>query len=102
MNRQFQWHLNATLIAALTLSACGHVPPPEPVVVTREVHIPVPTPCTVATPQAPDYADTRAALQAAPDIDRATRLLVAGRIQRDAYIAAILDALASCRAPSAQ
>lgn len=86
------------LVTALALTACATDHPPEPVVQIREVRIPVPTPCT-PTVARPDFPDTHAALAAAPDVDRAIRLLGAGRALRDAYIAALEGALAACRAP---
>ena len=84
--------------AALALTACATTRAPEPRIVTQEVRIPVPTPCT-PTVARPDFPDTHAALAAAPDVDRAIRLLGAGRALRDAYIAALEGALAACRAP---
>lgn len=86
------------LVTALALTACATTRPPEPRIVTQEVRIPVPTPCNASVAR-PDFPDTHAALAAAPDIDRAVRLLGAGRAIRDAYIAALEGALAACRSP---
>lgn len=88
----------AMVLAALLLAACATTRTPEPRVVYQEVRIPVPTPCQpdAAVLAVPDFPDTHAALAAAPDVDRAVRLLGAGRALRDAYIAALRGALEAC------
>lgn len=91
----------AAALVAVALVGCATRPPaPAAQVITRDVLIQVPTPCN-ATVDRPAFPDTRQALRAAPDIDRAVRLLGAGRALRDAYIAALEGALAACRDPTA-
>jgi hypothetical protein len=92
----------AVLIAlAAGLAACGHTPRLEPVIDTVEVQIPIPVPCVSdATPDRPaGYADTDAALLAAPDMAARYRLLIAGRDQRDARLAEIEPVVEGCRGP---
>lgn len=100
----FQWHLNATVIAALALAGCATTRTPEPRVVIQEVRIPVSTPCQpdASVLVTPAFPDTHAALVSAPDADRVVRLLGAGRTLRDAYIAALRGALDACRDPTAR
>ncbi len=79
--------MKKAFLAALLLSGCAGragLPPPEPVVVTKEVKVAVPVPCPALAKlgSEPDYADTDAALRAAPDIFEQTRLLLKGRLQR--------------------
>ena len=94
------WFAIAGTIVSLSLSACATTRPPEPRIVTQEVRIAVPTPCN-AQVERPTFPDTHDALQGAADVDRAVRLLGAGRALRDAYIAALEGALAACRDPTA-
>lgn len=91
----------AITFAAMALAACGttNTPAPEARIVTQVVRVQVPTPCNVEEPAQPAYPDTAAALRAVPDVDRGTRLLLAGRELRTAYIAAVLGALRACKAP---
>lgn len=82
------------------LAACQTPAAPVERIVTQEVRVPVPVACHVSAELLviPAWPDTREALQAAPDVDRAVRLLGAGRVQRDAYIAALHGALSICAA----
>ncbi|WP_297803373.1 hypothetical protein [uncultured Brevundimonas sp.] len=84
----------AALLVALPLTACA------PTVITKteyvEVKVPVPVPCTVNIGPAPEYADTAEAVQAAPDIFEAVKLLLAGREQRIAREAVTTAALSGC------
>lgn len=71
----------------LLLAACGSkqvVSAPEPIVVTKEVHVPVSTPCVPSNydPQHPDYKDSDSALKSAEDAAVRYQLLWAGRAQR--------------------
>lgn len=92
--------IRLALITCLLLAACQTPAPPVERIVTQEVRVPVPVPCNVSAQLLviPTWPDTREALRAAPDVDRAVRLLGAGRIQRDAYIAALHGALSICAA----
>lgn len=78
------------LPVALSLTACfgaGQArPAPEPIVVTKEVKVPVSTPCIPATyaRTRPDYVDNDAALRAAEDAAARYQLLWGGRAQRQA------------------
>lgn len=81
---------------AVVLSGCASTAPaPEPMIVTQSVDKPVAVSCVPgnlgAAPgtvdlktglKVPDYADTRAALLAAPDAAGRYKLLVIGRKQR--------------------
>lgn len=78
----------------LTCSACATAPEPRTVVQTVEV--PVSVPCAIDVAK-PDLADTASAIQAAPSIFDLAKLLLAGRTQRDAYIAELEAAASGCR-----
>ena len=93
--------LAAAPVAMALMGCATRAPAPVAQVITRDVMVAVPTPCN-ATVARPQFPDTRQALRAAPDIDRAVRLLGAGRTLRDAYITALEAALAACRAPTAR
>jgi len=82
------------LAAVLTLAGCAHAP--EPAVQVQRIEVPVPVKCAVAVDR-PTLADTAEALMAAPDIFALARLIMAGRIQRDAYIAKLEAAASGCR-----
>lgn len=91
--------MKALLIpAALALAACaGKTPPPEPIVRTVEVQIPVPQPCVPKTLGAqPIYIDSDKALVGAKDAAERYRLLYAGRKQRDARLGEIEPVIKSC------
>lgn len=77
------------------LAACAHAP--EPRIVTREVKVPVAVPCAVDPGPDPAFSDTPEALRAALDIYELVRLLLAGRLQRDARIVELKAASAGCR-----
>jgi hypothetical protein len=86
------------LVGAALLGACAHSPrpAPEPVIVTKEVKVPVTVPlpkCSAVLPPAPSYPDTPEAMTAASDIFERTKLLLKGRllrIQRELELAAAL------------
>ena len=70
------------------VAACGGAGTarPEPIIVTKEVKVPVAMPCIPSTYDAkrPDYADTDEALKAAADAAERYQLLWGGRAQRQA------------------
>lgn len=73
--------MKRTLILTLILSGCASQPQ-EPVVRTVTVNVPVAAPCLKDIGPEPVYADTDAALRAAPDLFTRVKLLLAGRLQR--------------------
>lgn len=85
-------------LALLSLGGCAgssHVqdcPPPKLQIEKVNLAVPVPCPALAKLGSEPAYADTDAALAAAPDIFEVTRLLLKGRLQRlqraNAYAAA--------------
>lgn len=96
------------LICALfALTACGGksaLPPPEPIIRTVEVKVPVDDPaCARAAVEelgtAFLYPDTDAALRAAADLFERVKLLMAGRELREAREAALTGALVECSRP---
>lgn len=62
-----------------------------------QVKIPVAVPCAVDPGHATPHPDTAAALSAAPDLAERVKLLLAGRLTRDARIAELEAAMAGCR-----
>lgn len=73
---------------ALFAASCATTAPPEAVVRTVRVEVPVPVPCAPAgIGDAPAYADENAALRNAPDAAERYRLLFIGRDQRAARLA---------------
>lgn len=69
------------VIIMATLSACA-THPPEPVVKTVTVSVPIGIPCPDRRAPAPIYPDTPEAIAAAPDIFVLAQLYVAGRLLR--------------------
>jgi len=89
----------AALAAAILLAGCASTPP-EPVIVTKEVKVPVAVACVpTKTPEPPAYVDTDAALKSAAGPEDRFQLLAAGRIQRNQRLAVLEPVLRSCRAP---
>lgn len=90
--------LSFALLAGLSACATPHAPPPEPVVRTVEVQVPVYRACPAADRLGaePAYPDTAAALQAAPDLGVRVGLLLAGRVLRIARLSAYRAAVAAC------
>ena len=87
------------LIPLLALAACATGPrtPPEPIIRTVEVKVPVVQPCPAleALGPPPAYPDNDAALAAAPNLYERVKLLLAGRVlrmTREANMAAIVQA----------
>lgn len=86
-----------TLAATLCLAACATpAKPPESVVVTKTVYVPVSTPCKLVTSKRPDFPDTDAAIKAAPNFYERVRLLAAGRLDRIAWDIEQSAALDAC------
>lgn len=73
--------MKRALIMALMLASCASQPQ-KAVVKTVTVNVPVAAPCLKDIGPEPAYADTDAALKAAPDLFTRVRLLLAGRLQR--------------------
>lgn len=86
----------ASLLLCCLVAACAPAPPPEPVVRTVEVVVPIATPCRVWVGPAPAYADSADALRQAADIFEAMKLRAAGRAQRQAREAVLQAALDGC------
>jgi hypothetical protein len=87
------------LLPLTLLAACGGHPKsaPEPLVVVREVNIPVVGTCVPSSlGDAPDYADTDAALKSAPDGAVRYQLLFAGRGQRTARLNELEPVVKGC------
>jgi len=88
------------IAAALAVTGCATTAPPEPVVRTVEVKVPVAVQCVPdKTPEPPAYVDTDAALKSAAGPEDRFQLLAAGRIQRNQRLAVLEPLLRSCRAP---
>jgi hypothetical protein len=82
------------------LAACastGHAPP-EPIIRTVEVKVPVVQPCPALQQlgPAPVYPDSDAAIAAAGDIFEQVKLILAGRALRIAREIATLNAMEAC------
>lgn len=89
------------LALCLTVAACASgpaLPPPEPIIRTVEIKVPVQVPCPALEKLGaePIYPDTDAALKAAANLFERVKLLMAGRVLRMARGAAVAAALASC------
>lgn len=82
--------------AVLPLGACGTVPAPEPIVQTKVVEVPVPTPCKPQLSPEPQYPDTDEALAGVTDVFQGTQLLKAGRKMRIAREGELDAALQGC------
>lgn len=81
---------------ALQIAGCATKPPPEPIVQTVEVRVPVAVTCAVTVAK-PTQPDTDAALAAVADIFAGSQLLLAGRLIYQAYIAELEAALSGCQ-----
>lgn len=84
------------LLVALFLTACGTTTPPEPVIRTITVNVPVPVKCAPNIGPGPDYPDTDEALASVPDIFQGVAILKAGRILRIPRERELLAALKGC------
>ena len=78
------------------LTACATTPS-EPVIVVKEVKVPIVQPCPIDT-TAPAFVDTLDALKAAAarGSDAVVALLIGGRSQRDAQIAGLKAQAEAC------
>ena len=93
--RRYYLHIVA---AALALASCAHAPPPEPVVRTVTVNVPVAVSCVPGQlAAAPDYPDSDTKLKAAQDAAERLQLVVAGRTLRIARLGEIEPVVAACR-----
>ncbi len=89
--------LTAIVLACLALSACAAVPTPDPKVIYRDNPVVVTEKCKPdPAPTKPDFADSDAALKAAPNMAERARLYVIGRLQRIAYEGELEAALSGC------
>jgi hypothetical protein len=84
---------------ALTfLTSCGSTPkPPEPVIITQEVRVPVTIPCPVEMPAEPSEIVSDQELKDAPDAAARYQLLASERAPKNVYIRALRDALSVCK-----
>lgn len=88
--------MKAAIIAcALFLGACASTPP-EPVVKTQRVDVPVVVSCKPDIGSEPAYPDTPQTITTAPDIFVRVQLLLAGRLARIQREAELTAALAAC------
>lgn len=67
----------------LTAGSCATTA--EPRIVTRDVMVPIHTPCSIPEPAKPDFADDDEDLRAAPGLFERVQLITAGRLQRMGY-----------------
>lgn len=86
------WRFWILLAAFSMLTACAA---PARLDVQR-VEVPVPVKCAAAKPAKPDLVDSGSALKAAPNLFEKSKLLLAGRAQRDGYIAELEASRAGC------
>jgi hypothetical protein len=84
------------LIPIMFLAACTPTPPPEPIVRTIEVKVPVSVYCD-EDPQPPVFANNNDALAAAPNVLEVIKLHIAGTGQRIDFQREQAAALAVCR-----
>lgn len=82
-------------ICCLLLAGCATTDT-EPRIVTKIVEVPVAVRCALTIPDEPSYADSKAALDAAPGIFDKVRILLIGREQREAYKNEVKAALIGC------
>lgn len=94
--------LAGLIIAAILLTGCGgRLPPPEPIIRTVEIKVPVDDPACAREAVArlggaPAYPDTGEAIRSAADLFERVKLLLAARELRIAREAALADALKAC------
>lgn len=86
------------LLILLTGCATTQSPPPEPVIRTVEVKVPVPQPCKALDELGaePSYPDTDDAVRGAPDLFERVKLLLQGRLLRQARLGQYKAARSSC------
>lgn len=94
----------AIIAACMAVAACGgRLPPPEPIIRTVEVMVPVDDPACAREAverlgEAPAYPDTTEAIRSAGDLFERIKLILAAREIRIAREAALADALKACAA----
>jgi hypothetical protein len=86
----------AGVIIACGLSACATPAPPEPIVRTVEVKVPIPIRCTPSLSPAPAYPDSDTAIASTLDIFQLGQMYRAGRALRIAREAELEAALRGC------
>lgn len=86
------------LIPLVFLTGCATSKVPEPVIVVKEVKVPISEPCIPATfdRNSPEYVDSDTALKSAFDAAYRYQLLWAGRAQRIAREKEMSAALSGC------
>lgn len=85
-------------LLAVVMAACATQAPPEPIVRTVEVKVPVPVACVpdgLGEPTA--FVDTDAALKSAAGPEDRFQLLAAGRVQRNQRLAQVEPVIKGCR-----
>jgi hypothetical protein len=88
----------AAPFGALALATCATVDGNVAKIVVQEVKVPVAVSCVPAEfPKRPSYADTKAALKAAPAVDERYHLMSSEWARRDARLAAVEDQVDICR-----
>lgn len=92
--------LLALVAAGVLLAGCAGAPkrPPEPIIITKEVKVPVAVSCVPDKLGAePAYVDSDDALRAAASAEDRFQLLYAGRKQRVARAAEVEPVIKTCR-----
>lgn len=87
----------AAAVAGWTLLTAGSCATTQGPVQAQRVEVPVPVKCAADPGPDPTFADTPQALGAAGDLFERTKLLLAGRLQRDSRIAELKAANTGCR-----
>lgn len=84
------------LVLCLLLAGCAHAPvtPPEPVVITKEVRVPVPVPCKVTLPA--DGPLPSAGADLTDDVFELAKLALVDRAELLARVAVWAAAARSC------
>ena len=86
----------AVFLAAALLSGCATMPP-DPVIVTKTVNVPVAVKCAPNPPPVkPDFAAMDAAIKAAPDIFETAKLIAIRELAHVGYEGEQEAALAGC------
>lgn len=83
-------------VASLLTACAGTAPTPEPRIVTQEVKVPVATACLKRgdVPVRPDFPDRSMTVET--PLDEAFRLMAAGILSRDAFIARQRGVIEGC------
>lgn len=90
--------LTTIALACALLTSCSTTPPPEPEVRIVEVTVPVAVSCVPPTVTIePDFQITRADVLAASDEAERYRIVAAGFLERDAYVALMRPVLEGCQ-----